>query len=74
MIAAQQANKAVGIQNPLYGVYVTGRFWFFVILDGNKYMESLAYDATQEDIFQIFAMLKKAKYYIEEQLDEKTSA
>lgn len=71
MIAAQQANRAAGIEeHPLYGVYVTGRFWFFVILDGNEYMESLAYDATQEDLFQIFAMLKKAKSYIEEQLDE----
>ncbi|MEM8524374.1 MAG: hypothetical protein AAGG68_07010 [Bacteroidota bacterium] len=71
MIAAQQANKAIDIEQPLYGVYVTGRFWFFVVLDGNEYMESLAYDATQQDIFQIFSMLKKAKFYIEAQLDEK---
>ncbi|MEM0994017.1 MAG: hypothetical protein AAGI49_13345, partial [Bacteroidota bacterium] len=70
MLAAQRENKQLGIEYPLYGVYVTGRLWFFLILAGNQYVESLAYDATQADLFQIFSMLKKAKVYIEQQLNE----
>ena len=68
MVAAQKANAKVGIVYPLYGVYVTGRFWFFIILDGNEYTESLAYDSTQEDLFKIFSMLKQTKYYISDEL------
>ncbi|MEM0993170.1 MAG: hypothetical protein AAGI49_09045, partial [Bacteroidota bacterium] len=55
MLAAQRENKQLGIEYPLYGVYVTGRLWFFLILAGNQYVESLAYDATQADLFQIFS-------------------
>lgn len=68
MIAAQKANRAKGFDHPLYGVYVTGRFWFFVILDGDKYVKSLAYDATKSDLFSIYKMLQHVKVYIDKEV------
>lgn len=68
MIAAQKQNQAKDINAPLYGVYTMGRFWFFVLLEGKTYSESLAYDATQEELFDIFCILKKVKEYIDIQV------
>ncbi len=62
MIAAQKLNND---GYPLYGVYVTGRLWFFVILDGFDYSVSLAYDATKDDIKNIFSILQNTKQIIE---------
>jgi hypothetical protein len=70
MVAAQQQNEAYDIDLPLFGVYVIGRLWFFVVLKGKEYVESLAFDATQDDIFNIFCMLRKVKTYIESELKE----
>lgn len=58
MIVAQYLNEK---KIPLLGAYVVGRLWFFIVLDGNQYAKSLAFDATTEDIFQIFAILQKSK-------------
>lgn len=58
MIVAQYLNEK---KFPLLGAYVVGRLWFFIVLDGNEYAKSLAFDATTEDIFRIFAILQKSK-------------
>lgn len=64
MLAAQELNE---INHPLYGCYVIGRFWYFVVLQGNTYSQSLAFDATQTpDIFSILSILKEAKLLITE--------
>jgi hypothetical protein len=63
MVTAQIRNNE---DRPIMGCYIVGRFWFFVILDANQYSVSLAYDATQDDIKNIYAILKKARNYIEE--------
>jgi hypothetical protein len=68
MVAAQNTNKVKGYNYPLYGTYVVGRFWFFVLLEGNKYSKSLAFDATQQDLNSIFCILKKVNNYIQEEL------
>jgi len=70
MVAAQKQNQAKEIDEPLYGVYTIGRLWFFILLEGNTYSESLAYDATQEDLLEIFCILKKVKEYIEVQINK----
>ncbi len=70
MVAAQKENQAKGHNYPLYGTYVVGRLWFFVVLDGNKYSKSLAYDATQEDLSSIFCILQKVNQYISEELSQ----
>ncbi len=62
MLAAKTLNDN---NSPLYGCYVIGRFWFFVIVIENKYSVSFAYDATQEDIFKIVSILRAIKIKIE---------
>lgn len=70
MVAAQKRNEAAGIDLPLYGTYVMGRLFFFVYFYKNQYAQSLAYDATQEDIFKIYASIKKVKDYIDKNLSK----
>lgn len=54
MIAAQKTNQD---DKPIYGIYVNGRNWFIVALEGEKYAVSLAYDVTSERIFDLLAVL-----------------
>jgi len=67
MLATQTLNQN---EKPLYGVVVEGKDWFFVILEGNKYIISPSYDSTKDEIYQIYAILCKVKDYIEEILAE----
>lgn len=64
MLVAQFLNE---INRPLFGCYVLGRMWFFVVLLNDKFSVSLAYDATQDDIFKIVAMLRWVKTQIEKE-------
>ena len=58
MVAAQKLNQD---DNPIYGIYVNGRNWFIVILDNSVYSVSNPYVATDEDIFDLFAVLLHIK-------------
>ncbi len=58
MVAAQELNT---VPHPLYGSYIVGRSWFFVVLEGRKYAVSLAYDVTQPEASNILSLLKAAK-------------
>lgn len=62
MLAAQTLNEN---KFPILGAYIVGRNWFFVVLDNNQYAISPEYDASSEDIFQIFAILQKSKEIIQ---------
>jgi hypothetical protein len=63
MIATQTFNE---IQRPLYGTFVRGSDWQFVVLDGNKYAVSNDFDSKKiADLLKIFSILKKCKGYIE---------
>lgn len=62
MVAAQAKNRA---EFPIYGCYVSGRNWFFVLIEGDKYYVSDAYVATSEDIYKIFAIMKKCKLLVD---------
>jgi hypothetical protein len=61
MVVAQKLNND---NQPIYGCYVMGRFWFFVVLEGIEYSTSLAYDATKNEIGDIFGILKNTKRMI----------
>ncbi len=62
MVVTQSLNQS---DMPLYGCYVIGRFWFFVVLEGREYATSLAYDATKEDeLLSIFSILSEVKEVI----------
>ncbi len=66
MVAARTFNKN---NIPIYGCYVVGRFWFFVILDKSEYSVSLAYDATKrEGLEEIFSILTELKTIIEKNI------
>jgi hypothetical protein len=62
MLVAQVKNED---KNPVYGCYVLGRSWFFVVLNHNEYAVSNAYNASDEDIYKIVAILRKVKEYIQ---------
>jgi len=65
MLVAQQLNEN---KFSLYGCYVVGRNYFFVVLDGHEYAVSAAFDASSEDILTIFRMFRFVKRFIETQL------
>ena len=65
MLAARTENGQSSSE-PVHGVYVLGRFWFFVILVENEFAVSLAYDATKDELFDIFSMLMEVKSYVKE--------
>ena len=56
MVGARRQNSA---SFPLYGCYVLRRNWFFVILEEDQYAVSAAFDATQDDIFRIYSILRE---------------
>ena len=63
MLATQTINE---IQRPLYGTYIRGSSWQFVVLEDNQYSVSKAYDALEEsELFKIFSILKRCKSYID---------
>lgn len=63
MVVARAHNGAPDA--PMYGVYVIGRLWFFVVLSGDTYMESRAFDATQDDIYDLVRVLRNARKLID---------
>ncbi len=63
MVAAQIKNNN---QCPIYGVLVEGRYWYFIIVTEKKYEISKGFDACEDDIYQIYAILCKVKDYIDE--------
>jgi hypothetical protein len=63
MVASQVKNNDDGL--PIYGCYVSGRNWFFVLLIGNQYCLSNAYNASDNDIYKVLALLKKCKELVD---------
>ncbi len=56
MLAAQNHNNTP--EKPLYGCYVIGKDWYFLILIGKEYAISNIYTADGKDIYDIFRILK----------------
>ncbi|OQY43996.1 MAG: hypothetical protein B6242_13595 [Anaerolineaceae bacterium 4572_78] len=61
MLVAQEFNEH---KHPIYGCYVKGRDWFFIVLERKKYCISLGHLATRNDIFDIFRILKVLKQIV----------
>lgn len=62
MVAAQKINQD---ESPIYGIYVNGRNWFVVVLEGKNYATTLSFDITSNDIFDLFAVLETLKLRLE---------
>jgi hypothetical protein len=64
MLVAQKLNDNNQI---IYGSYVLGRSWYFVILEGHEYAVSDVFPATQQDdILKIFSILREVKKFIQD--------
>ncbi|MGB0929991.1 MAG: hypothetical protein ACPGVB_04400 [Chitinophagales bacterium] len=66
MMVGQKLNDN---QKPVYGAYVVGRNWFFVVLEGKKYCINNNFSVTQKDELEgIYRNLVAIKGIIEEEL------
>ena len=64
MLAAQARNAD---EKPIFGCFVIGNTWQFLVLDSNTYTLSRSYDANQDsDLHGIYSALCQTKVYIEE--------
>ncbi len=61
MLVAQELNQNTC---PVYGCYILGRNWFFMILERKHYAISNSYSATHDQMFDIFMILKTLKTMI----------
>jgi hypothetical protein len=64
MVAAQVLNTN---EQPIYGAYIIGRLWYFVILEQRDYAISLPYDSTRDELYDILRILKGINILIQQQ-------
>ncbi len=57
-----------GGKKTIYGLYIVGLIWNFIVLNGKEYCISENYDASDDGIFEIFKMLKALKHIIKTEL------
>jgi hypothetical protein len=65
MLVAQLLN---GNKKPVYGCYIVGRQWVFITLEDKKYAFSEALTVDNDDIFEIYRILKSLKWHIEQRI------
>jgi hypothetical protein len=65
MLVAREMNNN---DKPIYGLYVVGLIWNFMVLNGDEYCISKDYKSDNEEIFAIFKMLKALKQIIKAEL------
>jgi hypothetical protein len=66
MLTARELNQDA---QPMYGCYIIGRYWTFVLLEGDTYCQSQGYDASDEGEIQIiWSILHQTKLYVEERV------
>lgn len=65
MLTAQAINND-GL--PIYGIYVIGQNWSFMVLEDKKYTVSSAYSAISPEVYDIFRRLKFLKQIVEERV------
>ena len=67
MVTAQALNNES--EQTVYGCYIIGRNWFFVVLKGKEYAVSDVYVATQNALYDIVGILKKVQTMFEKKLE-----
>jgi hypothetical protein len=66
MLIAQELNQNT---TPIYGCYVIGKLWNFMVLENKTYCISKSYDSTEaDDLLQIVSILRKFKEILETKL------
>jgi hypothetical protein len=66
MLAAQHLNQN---QTPIFGSYIIGRSWYFMTLIGHQYAISKDFSCADDELFDIFRVLKGLRWHIEQLLD-----
>lgn len=57
MLIAQEINQN---KQPIYGAYVIGKFWNFIVLENKTYSISKTFDCTEhDDLLKMIAVLRK---------------
>ncbi|MCB1192990.1 MAG: hypothetical protein KDK90_21270 [Leptospiraceae bacterium] len=67
MLVAREKNNN---KLPIYGLFVVGLVWNFIVLNHNEYCISIEYTASNGGIFDIFRMVKRLKQIIKNELVE----
>ncbi len=65
MLVAREQNNNL---KPIYGLYIVGLIWNFMVLHGQQYCISRNYDSSNEDIYDIFRLMKGLKTIIQTML------
>lgn len=65
MMIAQEINNN---HNPILGCYVIGRNWYFMALTGKQYAISKDFSCVDDEIFDIYRILKGLKVQIEKMI------
>ena len=68
LIAMLVAQKLNDNQKPIYGSYIIGRNWYFMALVGKEYAISEDYSCVNDELFDIFRILKSLRVQIEKLL------
>lgn len=55
-------------KKPIYGMYIVGLTWNFMVLDDIQYCISKDYKSDDDEVFDIFRMLKALKHIIKTEL------
>jgi hypothetical protein len=58
MLVGQTLNES---KEPIYGCYVVGRLWYFMVLKGNEFSISRDFSASHDDIYDIVKILKSLR-------------
>ena len=64
MLVAQQLNN--GQESPIFGSYIIGRNWYFMVLVGKEYAISKDYSCADDELFEIYKTLKGLRWHIEQ--------
>ena len=68
LIAMLVAQKLNNNQKPIFGGYIIGRNWYFMALVGNEYAISKDFSCVDDEMFDIFRILKSLRVQIEKLL------
>lgn len=66
MLIGQQQNEADTV---VYGCYVVGRLWYFMVLKGKEYAISKDYSTTDDGIFDVVKILKALRNILFKRLE-----
>ena len=68
MLAAQalDQNQNRNADRPIFGSYIIGRSWYFMTLVGKEYAISKDFSCADDELFDIFRMLKGLRWHIEQ--------